>query len=144
MDPAYLSAISALAGSTIGGVTSLLASWLTQQVQFGTQERAKDLSMRQELYRNFIDEASRRYIDAFTHDQPEVSDLVNLYALVSKMRIVSSLEVVESADQVILVIIDTYLSPNKTFPDTRELLKADAVNPLREFSNACRDEFHLR
>jgi hypothetical protein len=34
MDPAYLSALAALAGSTIGGLTSLTASWLTQHVQF--------------------------------------------------------------------------------------------------------------
>src|SRR5262245_43058748 len=36
MEPAYL---SALAGSTIGGLTSLTASWLTQHVQFRTQLR---------------------------------------------------------------------------------------------------------
>jgi hypothetical protein len=68
MDPAYLSALSALAGSAIGGVTSLVASWLTQHVQFGAQERAKDMSRREELYRHFIEEASRWYADAFTHN----------------------------------------------------------------------------
>jgi hypothetical protein len=29
--------VAALAGSTIGGLTSLTASWLTQHVQFRTQ-----------------------------------------------------------------------------------------------------------
>ena len=33
MDPAYISAIAALAGSAIGGLTSLAASWLSQNVQ---------------------------------------------------------------------------------------------------------------
>jgi hypothetical protein len=41
---------------------------------------------------------------------------------------------------VALVIIDTYLAPNKAFPDIKELLNADGINPLREFSNACREE----
>jgi hypothetical protein len=38
------------------------------------------------------------------------------------------------------VIIDTYRAPNKAFPYIMELLKADRINPLREFSNACREE----
>jgi len=59
MDAAYLSALAALAGSTIGGLTSLTASWLTQHVQFLAQQRAGSLSRREELYKDFIEEASR-------------------------------------------------------------------------------------
>ncbi len=59
MDPAYFSTFAALAGLTIGGLTSLMASWLTQRVQLSAQQRASDLSRRQELYKNFIEEASR-------------------------------------------------------------------------------------
>src|SRR5215470_5637797 len=103
MDPAYVSAIAALAGSTIGGLTSLAASWLTQHVQFSAQQRANDLSKREELYKNFIEEASRWYADAFAHDKAEVSNLVNLYALVSEMRILSSPRIVENADKVVRV-----------------------------------------
>jgi hypothetical protein len=140
MDSAYLSAISALAGSAIGGMTSLAASWLTHHVQFSAQRRVSALSKREDLYKNFIEEASKWYADAFTHDQPEVANLVNLYALVSRMRVLSSPKIVECADQVVLVIIETYLAPNKGFSDVKELLNANAVNPLREFSNACREE----
>src|SRR5215468_6310594 len=42
MDPAYLSAFAALAGSTIGGLTSLTASWLTQHVQFRASMETQD------------------------------------------------------------------------------------------------------
>jgi len=140
MDPAYLSAFAALAGSTIGGLTSLTASWLTQHVQFRAQQRASDLSRREELYKDFIEEASRLYADAFAHDQAEVGNLVNLYALVSRMRVRSSPRIVETADRVVRVIIETYLAPNKTFPDVKEILDNDAMDPLREFSHACREE----
>jgi hypothetical protein len=144
MDPAYFSAFAALAGSTIGGLTSLTASWLTQHVQFRAQQRASNLSRREELYKNFIEEASRWYADAFTHDTAEVANLVNLYALVSRMRILSSPRIVENADRVVRVIIETYLAPNKTFRDVKEILDNDAMNPLREFSNACREELRGR
>jgi hypothetical protein len=36
------------------------------------------------------------------------------------------------------VILETYLAPNKTFADVREILDNRALNPLREFSIACR------
>ena len=84
------------------------------------------------------------YADAFAHDAAEVSSLVNLYALVSEMRVVSSPRIVENADRVIWVIIETYLAPNRTFRDVLELLDNDVLNPLREFSNACREELRGR
>jgi hypothetical protein len=140
VDTAYLSAFAALAGSAIGGLTSLAASWLTQHVQFSAQQRAGNLSRREDLYKNFIEEASRLYTDAFEHDKAEVSNLVNLYALVSRMRVQSSPRIVENADKVVRVIIETYLAPNKTFHDLEEILDHDGMDPLREFSNACREE----
>jgi len=140
MDPAYVSAVAALAGSTIGGLTSLAASWLTQHVQFAAQQRAMDLSRREELYKNFIDEASKWYADAFVHDQPKIENLVNLYAFVSRMRVLSSQRVVENADRVVRIIVETYLAPNKTFSDVKKILDNVEVDPLREFSKACRTE----
>jgi len=144
MDPAYISAFAALAGSTIGGLTSLTASWLTQHVQFRVQQRAHDVSRREQLYENFIDEAARLYTEAYEHEEAETAKLVNLYALVSKMRVLSSPRIVESADRVVRVIIETYLAPNKTFRDVVELLDNDARNPLRAFSEACREELRER
>ena len=140
MNPAYLSAFAALAGSLIGGLTTLLATWLTQHAQSRAQRDAEDIGTRQELYKNFIEEASRLYADAFERDNPHISDLVNLYALVSRMRVLSSSKTVESADAIVRRVIATYLEPNKTFRDLKELVEKDPMDPLREFSNACREE----
>jgi len=142
MDSAYFSAFAALAGSMIGGFTSLAASWLSQREQFKAQQRATALNTRRDLYKSFIEEASRWYADAFEHDVAHVSNLVGLYALVSRMRIQSSPRIVESADRVVRVIVETYLAPNKTFRDVKQILDHDDLNPLLEFSNACREELH--
>src|SRR5215510_2629198 len=144
MDTAYVSAFAALAGSTIGGLTSLTASWLTQHLQFRVQQRAHDVSRREQLYEHFIDEAARLYTEAYEHEEADTAKLVNLYALVSKMRVLSSPRIVESADKVVRMIIETYLAPNKTFRDVVELLDNEALNPLRAFSNACREELRGR
>ena len=140
MDTAYVSAIAALAGSAIGGVTSLTASWLTQRVQFRAEQAAQDLSRREDLYKSFIEEASRLYVDAYEHDTASVSNLVGIYAFVSRMRVVSSPNIVESADRVVRAIIETYRGPNKTFGDVLEILDNEEMNPLRDFSNECRKE----
>jgi len=140
MDTAYISAIAALSGSAIGGLTSLMASWLSQHVQFSAQETARQKGMREDLYKSFIEEASRWYADAYEHDTAKVSNLVGLYAMVSRMRVLSSPPVVETADDVVRVIIETYRAPNKTFSDVTELLDDETINPLRSFSMACREE----
>jgi hypothetical protein len=134
------SAFAALAGSVIGGLTSLAASWLTQRVQLRAQQIAQDVSRREELYKNFIEEASKLVADAYEHDQASISNLVSVYALDNRMRVLSSPRIIENADRVIQAIIDRYLEPNKTLRDVREILGHDAMNPMREFSNACREE----
>ena len=140
MNPAYLSALAALAGSAIGGLTSFAAAWVTQRQQANVQWLLQDKSRRQELYKQFIEEASKLYADALVHDQVEVSALVSIYALTSRMRIISSPEIIERADKVIRMIVDTYFLPNKTFPELRDMIGGDALDPLRAFSESCREE----
>jgi hypothetical protein len=40
------------------------------------------------------------------------------------------------------MIVNTYLAPNKTFPELRDMVNNGTINPLRDFSEACREEFH--
>lgn len=140
MDQAYFAAFAALAGSVIGGLTSLAASWLTQRAQFRAQRIGHDLDRRENLYWDFIEEASRLYADAFEHDEADLAKLVKLYSLIGKMRVLSSQEIIDIAERVARVVVETYLAPNKTFRDLPALLADDAMDPLREFSNACRED----
>ena len=143
MNPAYLSALAALAGSAIGGLTSLGSAWLTQRHQDRATQHSRDKARRQKLYKQFIDEASKLYADALVHDQAEIAALVSVYALISRMRVVSSSAVVEKAESVVRVIIDTYFAPNKTFPEVRRLINSHAMDPLRAFSDECRAELQI-
>ena len=140
MNTVYLPAVAALAGSAIGGLTSFASAWLTQHHQDRVNRLSGEKARRQKLYKQFIDEASKLYADALVHDQAEVSALVSVYALVSRMRVVSSSAVIEKAEAVVLLILDTYSIPNKTFSDLRDLMSSHAVNPLRAFSEECRAE----
>ena len=49
MEPATISALAALAGATIGGVTSFAATWLTQRTQAKVQELTHSLTVREAI-----------------------------------------------------------------------------------------------
>ena len=140
MDSAYLPALAALAGSATGGLTSLASAWLTLRRQGRATRLSRERARRQKLYRLFIDEASKLYADALVHDEAEVSALVGAYALISRMRVLSSPAVVEKAEAVIRMIVDTYFTSNKTFPELRKLMNSHAIDPLQAFGEECRAE----
>ena len=139
MNPAYLPAVAALAGSAIGGLTSFASAWLTQQHQARANRLSRDKARRRKVYKQFIDEASKLYADALVHGL-EVSALVSVYALVSRMRVLSSPAVIRRAEAVVRMIVETYLAPNRTAPELHELLSNHEIDPLRAFSEECRAE----
>ena len=87
MDASVISALAALSGAAIGGLTSVLASWLTQHTQARAQWLVQDKFRREELYKEFIDDASRAYLNALQHDKAEMPVLISLYAKIGKMRV---------------------------------------------------------
>jgi hypothetical protein len=140
MDTSVITALAALAGAAIGGLTSVVATSLIQRAQAREQRLAHYQLRRQELYKEFIEQASKLYIHALQNDKPDVSGLMGLYAEVSRMRVLSSTTVVDSADQIVKRIINSYLEPNKTFPELRQMAHSGLIDPLRNFSEACRSE----
>ena len=75
----------------------------------------------------------------------DASKLVLLYALVSRMRVLSSQVVIDEADRVMKRIVETYQGPNKSLRDIVAYEpNSDVLDPLRDFSNACRDELRMQ
>src|SRR4029077_15377782 len=109
MDCATISALAALSGAVTGAVTSFGTSWLSQQTQAKVQARAHKLSQREELYKHFIEKASQVHADSLARQAAnvgEITQLVDLYALVSMTRMISSTPIVESANHVVRLIAD--------------------------------------
>jgi hypothetical protein len=142
MESATISALAALAGAGIGGVTSFAATWLTQRTQARVQELTHSLTVREQLYKAFIDEAAKLYADALLHEMSDVSKLVGLYGMISKMRVLSPRKTVESADEVARLIVNTYHAPNKTLPELEDMVNRGGIDVLQAFSEAARQEFH--
>ena len=143
MDASLISALAALTGAAAGGTASFLASWLGQRHQFRAQWLTQDKLRRQNVYKEFIEEASKCYMDAIQHHKPDILVLVALYAKTSEMRVVSSPEVLAAAENVVGRLIDTYSKPDIDLTDIelKTLVQDGSFDLLRDFSESCRAEF---
>lgn len=143
MDTAYISALAALAGTAIGGLTSFATSWMTQQAQSRTQRLAAEKDKREALFGRFLEEAAKLYTDALQNKRDDAASLVVIYGLTNRIRLTSSTRVVECADEVARIIIDAYLAPNMSLEEVRSTWVDRHVDPLRDFSEACREELQI-
>jgi hypothetical protein len=140
MDAAYISAFAALAGTAIGGLTSFATSWTTQQAQARAQRLAVERDARAALFGRFLDEAAKLYSDALQSRRDDITAMIGIYALINRIRLISSPQVVEAADTVARIIVDAYLASNITMEEMRANWIDRHVDPLRDFSEACRQE----
>jgi hypothetical protein len=138
MDLAYVPAFAAFSGSASGALATVLTGWMARRRKDRVRLTSRATAQREKLYKAFIEEASRLYADALVNDKSEISKLVDLYALIGRMKILSSDDVIEAAEKAGRLIIDTYLSPNRTFVDLPEFI--NEMDPLKAFSEACRRE----
>jgi hypothetical protein len=141
MDVAYISALAALSGSVVGGMTAGLTTWLSQRAQVKAGQLAREMSRRDDLYKDFILAASKAYGDALMSSEPQIQEILALYAMVSRMRLMSLPRTLACAEKVMDATLATYFAPNKTIRELHELTKAGVeIDPLRDFSEAARDE----
>ncbi len=141
MDAALLSALSALAGSVVGGLTSGFTNWLNQRAQTKASLLAHALSRREELFKDFIVAASRTYGEALTSSTPQLQELVELYGMISRMRTMCSSHTVACAETVMEETMAAYANPNQTIPEIHGLLKSGTgIDPLKDFAEAARTE----
>jgi len=101
---------------------------------------ASSKSRRRKLYNLFINQASKMYGDALIHDNPELAGLVDLHAMVNRIRILSSTLVIENAVRVVRVITETYSQPNRSPLEIEAMTENGSIDLLSRFSEACRDE----
>ncbi len=87
MNDVYMSGIAALAGSATGALASFATTWLTQHKQERAQRSAQAMALPHRLYGEFVEEASKLFTDALTHELDDPSKFVHLYALVGKLRL---------------------------------------------------------
>jgi hypothetical protein len=84
--------------------------------------------------------AAKLYSEALQNRRDDIIGMIGIYALTNRIRLTSSPQVVEAADTVCRIIVDTYLAPNMTLEEMRANWIDRHIDPLRDFSEACRQE----
>ena len=140
IDPMVTSALSALAGTGAGAFAGTFTTWISMRAKEKAQNQRRALSRKEALYSEFIEEASIRFTDALTHSLDEPSKLVRFYALVSKLRLVGSPEVIALAEEVMRRVVYQYERPNDGFHFPTAEEEARDIDILRRFSEACRED----
>ena len=139
LDPATLSALSALAGSAIGALASVATTWLTQHHKDHMQRLEKEGSHREQLFGEFIDQASKTYADGIVQERlDDPAKLVPMYATISKLRLFATSNSLGAAEAVLERIIKTYESPSTALEARNAHVAAHDI--LRTFAESCRVE----
>jgi hypothetical protein len=143
LEPAVLTALSAIMGSAVGGSATLLTAWLTQRTQGRREQIEADTRKREQLYCEFIAEGSKLTIEAFDHQLQTPERLTALYSIVSRIRLRCSEEVLAATERTATRIIEGYLGPNLSPEEVRRTMLARPDDPLKDFSEACRHELRM-
>jgi len=117
----------------VAGFSAADLTWVL--VVVGTQRFAQAMTRRERLYGEFIEEASRLFTDALTHELDDPSKFVRLYALIGRLRLFAPTEVIARAEEVMQRIIEIYDLPNRDFRNPAERQRDD-IDVLRAFTSA--------
>jgi hypothetical protein len=140
MNLAYLSTVSALAGTIIGGVTTFATSWLTHTAQVKSARLAAERARREELYGKFAEELALLYSFVLGDEGLTYNKLVAIMGLRGRIILLATPHVVASADRAVNFIIDLHLGPRLTREEVRRKIEDRSLNAISEFARCCREE----
>ena len=147
MTSTIVTAAAAALGSLVGAAASIATTWITQRTQTIRANSQWKLRERESLYKEFITEASRLAVDALAHSLERPDQIMALYGILSRIRLMSGEEVVRQGEACCRRIIELYGRPNLTTDQIRAAAEGhdlDDIDPLKEFSTACRNELLAR
>jgi hypothetical protein len=140
MDSTLLTAVAAGLGSLAGASATIVTALLTQRTQVLRATSEWQLHVRETLYGEFITEASRLSIDALMNSLDRPDRLVVLYGILSRIRLIAGEEVLRNAEACSRQILEAYRQPNMSSDEIRAAFDSKGLDPLKDFSAACRTE----
>jgi hypothetical protein len=143
MDAAIITALAAVSGSIVGGLASFATTYFTQRNQAHRDFLSRDVAHREELYSQFIKEATNLYADSLDKTLTNPATLIGMYSLIGRIRLIGSDKVLLAAEKVAETIVDSYSSPPIKFEEVYKVWREEHTDPFKEFTEACRDERKL-
>jgi hypothetical protein len=140
MDSNLVTALAAVGGALIGGVTSLATTVLAQRLQGRRERLSRELDKREALYSEFNQLASELMLESLDRQLDEPAKLVTLMAMIGRIRLIATDSVLAAAEFVLRELLASYQKPPAP-PAEAILSNLDALTaPLIGFTQACRLE----
>lgn len=144
MNSGVISALAAIMGAFVGGLTSLANTWVGERSRHRRELLQREIARRESAYSEFIERASKIYVASATHrindDDEEVAGVVSLYAVLSRIQLFASDQVIIEAEKVIDRVIRQYGDDNLSAEQLRMSVLEKRDDPLKAFSVICRHE----
>ena len=140
MDSTVITAGAAVCGSLVGAAATIVTTWITMRSQTVHAQREETLRHSETLYGEFITEASRLSVEALSQSLERADTFVKLYGITGRIRLIATDRVLAAAEACIRQIIDLYARPNMTIEQIRLAIERDRLDPIKDFSVACRKE----
>jgi len=142
VDGPVIVAFAALGGSLVGACSSIAATFMGQRLQARWARLRTELEEREKLYGIFVEEAIHLFADSIRQSAIDPGKIMRLYSKIARIRLTSSDRVLHAAEEVGRRLLEAYEKPPE---DPAEVLARYAkgeenLDPLREFTEACREE----
>src|ERR1700751_5133314 len=108
MDSTLTSVLAALSGSIIGATTPGLSNFVLQRSVTQRELTNRELAQREELYSEFIRQGTLCYAKALSQSLENVHEIVAMYALVNRIRLFASEDVLKAAEAFVKKLVGTY------------------------------------
>lgn len=141
MELPWLTTVSGMVGSLVGVSATIAVAWVNQKSHNQRELLREDIRTREKLYGEFVGECARLLMDAFQHTLEKPETVLPAYALLNRIRLCASDQVLAAGGVLLVRITDQYFSGNRSMQELRELAHSVHADPLREFGEACRLEF---
>ena len=140
MDTATIGALSAVLGSLVGGTATAATSWMSQRALNRSKQIKDEMKRREALYGDFISECAKLAVDALAHSLEKPETLLPAYALLNRIRLCASPDVLAEAENVLKRVTEQYFAKNLPVEQIHYLALSKDSDPLEAFGQACRAE----
>lgn len=141
MELPWLTTLSGMVGSVVGVSATIAVAWVNQKSHNQRELLREDIRSREKLYGEFVGECARLLVDAFQHTLEKPETVLPAYALLNRIRLCASHQVLAAGELLLVRITDQYFAGNRSMQELRTLAHSVQSDPLREFGEACRVEF---
>ena len=140
MDNTLTGILAALGGSVIGATTPVLSNFVLQRSVTQRELTNRELAQREELYAEFIRQGTLCYAKALSQSLENVDEIVAMYALVNRIRLFASEDVLKAAEAFVKKLVGTYGENNMSI----EQIKAAATRTARGPAQRIRSQVSRR